>query len=102
MTEHAFDQTLRDDARRLKFLHPGEGPRLDRGLVLALNGAATYVDGQYWQVRSATDAEVVYTLLPEGCDCPDRQRAPDGRCKHYWAVYLTHAAHLKETPHVED
>jgi len=107
MTTPAFDQLLRGCARDLINIRPEEKARIDRGLVLALNGAAEYQD-DHWQVRSATDAEVGYALRPEGCECPDRQRAPDGRCKHYYAVYLVLAVqqdypHLtKETPHVED
>lgn len=101
MSEHAFDQLLRGCARDLIHVRPEEKARIDRGLVLALNGAAEYHD-DHWCVRSASDAEVVYALKPEGCECPDRQRAPEGRCKHYFCVYLTHAAQQKETPHVED
>jgi len=43
-------------------------------------------------VRSASDPEVVYTITAEGCDCPDAQKAPVGRSKHYWAVILTATA----------
>jgi hypothetical protein len=101
MSNLEHDLYLRLAARGLSKALPAERLRIDRGLVLALNGAAEYYD-DHWQVRSASDAEVVYALKPEGCECPDRQRAPEGRCKHYWAVYLTHAAQLKESTDVED
>src|SRR5262245_5596238 len=91
MTNAEFDIALRQAARTLTQQLPLEKLRIDRGLVLALNGAASY-DHDRWYVCSASDPEVRYRLGPEGCDCPDRQRAPDGRCKHYLAVYLTHAA----------
>jgi hypothetical protein len=67
--------------------YAGEAARMDRGLVLALNGAVTrHADGTA-SVRSAADAEVVYTVNGH-CDCPDASRAPEGRCKHRWAVAL--------------
>lgn len=108
MTTPEFDTALRQSARAMTRTYPEEQARIDRGLVLALNGAAVYVE-DHWQVRSASDAEVVYAIQPEGCECPDRQRAPESRCKHYWCVYLTYTAELRTVPgkeegvtHVED
>jgi len=102
MSTPEFDLALRVSAADVIRLHPEWKARVERGLLLALNGAAVYPAGGPWQVRSASDEEVVYRLLPDGCECPDRQRAPTGQCKHWWSVYLMHAAHEKGAPHVED
>ena len=37
------------------------------------------------------DPEVTYAVNG-GCDCPDAARAPEGRCKHRYAVALMRAA----------
>lgn len=109
MTDDQFDTALRDLALGLIHERPSERLRIDRGLVLALNQSAYYPPGGPWKVQSATDPEVIYNLHPEGCDCPDKPRALEGRCKHYWCVYLTHAAMqaertqlTEEPPHVAD
>jgi hypothetical protein len=101
MSDHTFDLMLRGCARDLVRLRPEERLRIDRGLVLALNRVTDYVGGS-WHVQSASDPEVIYVVGAQGCDCPDQRKAPDGRCKHYWSVYLTQAAQQQETPHVED
>lgn len=83
----AFDNALRAAAVRACTRYAGEAARIERGLVLALNGAVTlHADGTA-SVQSASDAEVVYRVNGH-CDCPDASRAPEGRCKHRWAKAL--------------
>ena len=78
------DTTLRQLAQQATARYAGDQARIDRGLVLALNGNVTlHADGTA-SVQSGTDAEIVYTVNGH-CDCPDAQRAPEGRCKHRWA-----------------
>jgi hypothetical protein len=85
------DTTLRQLAAQATARYAGEKPRIDRGLVLALNGHVTlHTDGTA-SVQSGTDAEVVYTVNGH-CDCPDVARAPEGRCKHRWAKCLVKRA----------
>ena len=85
------DTTLRQLAAQAATRYAGEKARIDRGLVLALNGHVTvHADGTA-RVQSGTDAEVVYTVNGH-CDCPDSSRAPEGRCKHRWAKCLVKRA----------
>ena len=85
------DTTLRQLAAQATTRYAGEKARIDRGLVLALNGHVTlHADGTA-SVQSGTDAEVVYTVNGH-CDCPDARRAPEGRCKHRWAKCLVKRA----------
>jgi hypothetical protein len=86
-----FDTTLRQLAAQATARYAGEKARIDRGLVLALNGHVTlHADGTA-SVQSGTDAEIVYTVNGH-CDCPDVARAPEGRCKHRWAKCLVKRA----------
>ena len=85
------DTTLRQLAAQATTRYAGEKARIDRGLVLALNGHVTiHADGTA-SVQSGTDAEVTYTVNGH-CDCPDASRAPEGRCKHRWAKCLVKRA----------
>lgn len=87
----AFDNALRAAAARACTRYAGEAARIERGLVLALNGAVTlHADGTA-SVQSASDTEIVYTVNGH-CDCPDAARAPEGRCKHRWAKVLVKKA----------
>lgn len=87
-----FDTALRTLAAQARTRYAGEAARLDRGLVIALNGHVTlHADGTA-SVTSAKDAEVVYHVEGGVCDCPDFERAPGGRCKHRWSVCLTKKA----------
>src|SRR5262245_61647227 len=79
-----FDAALRGLAERARTRYAGEAARIDRGLCLALNGHVTLHDDGTASVRSGKDAEIVYHVNGH-CDCPDAQRAPEGRCKHKWA-----------------
>jgi hypothetical protein len=86
-----FDTALRTLAAQATSRYAGEKARIDRGLVLALNGHVTIHQDGTASVQSGTDAEVVYTVNGQ-CDCPDVARAPEGRCKHRWAKCLVKRA----------
>jgi len=91
VTTVQFDTALRQMADRARTRYAGEAARIDRGLVIALNGGVTlYADGTA-SVQSSSNAEVVYTVNGH-CDCPDASRAPEGRCKHRWAKCLVKRA----------
>ena len=87
-----FDTALRTLAAQARTRYAGEHARIDRGFVIALNhGVTLHADGTA-DVQSASDPEIVYHVAHGTCDCPDYQRAPDGRCKHRWSVCLTKKA----------
>ena len=104
-----FDTTLRTLAAQARTRYAGEQARIDRGLVIALNGGVTLqADGAGLErgvvfarnggvtlqadgaalVSSQRDDEVFYIVRDGQCDCPDFSRAPGGRCKHRFAVCL--------------
>jgi hypothetical protein len=87
-----FDAALRTLAAQARTRYAGEQARIDRGLVLALNGGVTLKTDGVALVSSQRDAEVFYIVRDGQCDCPDFSRAPDGRCKHRFAVCLTKRA----------
>jgi hypothetical protein len=86
-----FDTALRQMAAKARTRYAGEAARIDRGLVLALNGGVTLHEGGSASVQSSSNAEVVYTVNGH-CDCPDASRAPEGRCKHRWSKALVKKA----------
>jgi hypothetical protein len=86
------DTTLRQLAAQATTRYAGEKARIDRGLVLALNGHVTLHQDGTASVQSGTDAEVVYHVAHGTCDCPDASRATEGRCKHRWAKCLVKRA----------
>lgn len=86
-----FDAALRCAASRATAKYAGEAPRIDRGLVIALNDGVTLCAEGMALVQSASDAEIVYRVNGR-CQCRDSARAPEGRCKHRWAVALHKAA----------
>jgi len=86
------DCALRQAAQQARTRYAGEVKRIDKGLVIALNGGVTLLPNGTAQVRSASDAEIVYHVAAGTCDCPDYSRAPDGRCKHRYAACLVRKA----------
>ena len=91
LTPVQFDAALRTLAAAARTRYAGEAARLDRRLCLALNGHVTLHEGGTARVRNGSDSEIVYTVNGH-CDCPDAQRAPEGRCKHRWAKCLVKRA----------
>jgi hypothetical protein len=85
------DTALRQMADRARTRYAGEAARIDRGLVIALNGGVTLHPDGTASVQSSSNAEVVYTVNGQ-CDCPDAARAPEGRCKHAFAKALVKKA----------
>lgn len=92
------DTTLRTLAAQATARYAGEKGRIDRALVLALNGHVTVNADGSADVLSGSGAEVAYHVAHGTCDCPDFQRAPDGRCKHRFSVCLVKKA-LKAMAH---
>ena len=91
MEDSLRDIALRQAAACARAKYPGEDKRIERGLLLALNGKVEIgIDEAY--VQSDRDPEVVYTVSHGHCECPDRYNAPDGRCKHVIAAWLTKIA----------
>lgn len=94
------DAVLRTLAAKALALYPGEAARIERGLLLALNGAVTLrPDGTATVQSGGKDPEVYYDVGRGLCDCRDFARAPGGRCKHRLAASLVRkAAKLASTP----
>lgn len=86
-----FDTQLRALAAQATTRYPDEQARIERGLLLALNGQVTlHTDGTA-TVQSSSDAEVCYTVAHGQCECADAKRAPLF-CKHRMAVCLVKKA----------
>jgi hypothetical protein len=91
-----FDTALRTLAAQATTRYPDEQARIDRGLVLALNGHVTlHTDGTA-TVQSGTNGEGQYRVGHGICDCPDAGRAP--HCKHAWARCLVRKARKLAQP----
>jgi hypothetical protein len=86
------DTTLRQLAAKARMRYAGEAARIDRGLIIALNGGVTLHQDGTASVQSCSNAEVVYHVAHGACNCPDFQRAPEGRCKHRYSVCLVKKA----------
>lgn len=93
-TQHTSnrDDALYILAAQARMRYAGEQGRIDRGLVIALNGGVTLNADGTADVQSASDPEIVYHVAHGTCDCPDFQRAPDGRCKHRFSVCVVKKA----------
>lgn len=94
-----FDTALRTLAAQARTRYAGEAARIDRALVIALNGGVTLNADGSADVQSCSNAEVVYHVHQGVCDCPDFQRAPGGRCKHRFAVCLVKKAQRPAVRH---
>src|SRR5688572_12949838 len=70
--------------------------RLERAATLVVLGAVDKLDEQTYRVASQTGDGTAYTVTPNGCDCRDRQRHPNQRCKHDLAVRLILQAAIDE------
>ena len=92
MTDNLIDTAIKQAAACAREKYAGEEKRIDKGLVIALNGQVTLCPDGTAQVRSDRDPEVFYTLRSTFCECPDWNNAPQGRCKHRWGAYFTRLA----------
>lgn len=89
-----FDTAIRQAAACARERYAGEEKRIERALLLALNGHVTVYPDSTAIVRSERNPEVVYNVRHHHCDCPDWGNAPDGRCKHVVGVALVTIAQI--------
>ena len=97
-----FDAALLTATKRAKLAHPTQACRIEKGLALVFDDAATdmqMVKPRWFTVRSAADPTTLYDVFSNGetvCSCPDYQaHGMAGNqyvCKHGWAVLLVRAA----------
>ncbi len=87
-----MDAALRMATAQATMRYAGEATRIARGLVLALNGHVTLHANGTASVQSGTNAEVFYHVHHGHCDCRDAEHAPEGRCKHRYALCLVKRA----------
>jgi hypothetical protein len=75
--------------RALDYYGPDLGSRIDKARRIVLDGRVK-PNGQHAHVGSETDAETIYAVTREGCNCMDAEsKAPQGMCKHRiaWQIY---------------
>jgi hypothetical protein len=63
--------------------------RIDKARRIILDGRVK-PNGQHAHIGSDTDAETIYAVTRDGCDCIDAEsKAPQGMCKHRlaWQIY---------------
>ena len=97
MTDNLRDSALRQAAACAREKYAGEEKRIERGLLLALNNKValpSWTGSETSLVQSDSDKTVFYNVVRQHCDCPDFGNAPDGRCKHRWAVHFAAIAEL--------
>jgi hypothetical protein len=83
----------REIIRDMAIVFPAEAARIGRALDVLLRAEirASAETGRY-EIQSCQDAATWYQTTSWSCDCPDRQRHDDLRCKHSWAVEVIHTA----------
>jgi hypothetical protein len=110
---HADLQAWRDAvAMYTQRAHDYYGPdlagRIDKARCIVLDGRVK-PNGNHAHVGSETDAETIYAVTRDGCDCVDAEnKAPRHMCKHriawqiyrcaYGAVYRSAAAQTEPAP----
>ena len=75
--------------RALDYYGPDLAGRIDKARRIVLDGRVK-PNGNHAHVGSETDAEVLYAVTRDGCDCVDSEsKAPRGMCKHRmaWQIY---------------
>jgi hypothetical protein len=85
--------TVRGIVAELQAAAPHNRERIGRAVNVLLTSAIreTAELGVY-QVQSCADSSVWYTATTLTCDCPDRQRHADQRCKHSVALQVLSVA----------
>jgi hypothetical protein len=83
-----FTSTVLDVAAQAKAALPEANGRVERARDLVLGGLVTPQQGATFTVRSERSKSQVYTVTPEGCDCPDAAQLADGACKHRIATWI--------------
>ena len=68
--------------------YPEARTRIEAGYKLASNGHVYTLPGTGSYRVVGSNLNAAYVFLPKsGCTCPDAtHRAPNGRCKHVWAI----------------
>jgi hypothetical protein len=109
-SSHADIQAWRDAvAMYTQRAHDYYGPdlagRIDKARRIVLDGRVK-PNGNHAHVGSETDAETVYAVTRDGCDCMDSEsKAPQGMCKHRiaWQIYRCAygAVYRSATPQTE-
>jgi hypothetical protein len=75
--------------RALDYYGPDLASRIDKARRIVLEGRVK-PNGNHAHVGSETDAETLYAVTREGCECQDAgNKAPQGMCKHRiaWQIY---------------
>ena len=75
--------------RALDYYGPDLAGRIDKARRIILDGRVK-PNGNHAHVGSETDAETIYAVTRDGCDCIDAEsKAPQGMCKHRiaWQIY---------------
>jgi hypothetical protein len=86
-SSHPDTQAWRDAVamytqRAHDYYGPDLASRIDKARRIVLDGRVQ-PNGQHAHVGSETDAETIYAVTREGCDCMDAEsKAPQGMCKH--------------------
>jgi len=103
-----FDATLTDTraiwrqavsavAEKAKATLPESHSRIDKAVLLVLNGDVTLLGDGTARVASACNGTTSYHLTNGHCDCKDYTNAPQGWCQHR----LAHALHRRAYSHAK-
>ena len=92
-----MEQAISAAASAALTAYPQEAARLLRAIDLALDGHVSPNPDGTAQVRSQCGT-ALYTVT-DRCTCPDRDRASEGRCKHWWARELVREALASARPY---
>jgi hypothetical protein len=84
---------VRGIVAELQAAEPQNRERIGRAVnVLLTSEIRETAECGVYQVQSCADSERYYTATTYACDCPDRQRHVDQRCKHSYALQVLSAA----------
>jgi hypothetical protein len=86
--QQLFSQAVLSEAAKAKAALPALNGRIERARDLVLGGLVSPQPGYSFAVRSASSTGKTYAVTPDGCDCPDALKTPDGRCKHLLATWI--------------
>ena len=86
--QQLFTQTVLTVAAHAKAALPEANGRVDRARDLVLAGAVVHNPDGSFTVRSQNEREKTYTVEDGTCQCPDAEKAPEGRCKHLISTWL--------------
>jgi hypothetical protein len=85
--------TVRSIVAELQAAEPENRERIGRAVnVLLTSTIRETAECGVYQVQSCADSERYYTATTWACDCPDRQRHADQRCKHSYALQVLSVA----------